>query len=164
MRHSSPFQPDEYTVINERYFADVRQAGYAEVDPSGWIETLSEAARMVPSNGRRLSASRYYMDEGDSLGMVRDDITHLLEAWDGASLEKNQFTACPSVGMASILTMAVLRRKGVRRIVFETPCYFAAVLQAEWLGLKVEMVPTYAKHEYQLAPIVRSRRSASPFA
>jgi histidinol-phosphate/aromatic aminotransferase/cobyric acid decarboxylase-like protein len=143
------FEPDEYTLINRRYFAGLRRSGHVEIDPSGWIETLSEAVNIVLPPSCTLPLGRYYMDEGDALGDVRSSLHHLLEMWEGVTLEPTCFTACPSVGIASLLTMAVLRRKGVRRIIFETPCYFAAILQAEWLGFEVVLIPTYWRDSYR---------------
>ena len=143
------FEPDEYTLINRRYFAGLRRSGHVEMDPSGWIETLSEAAKIELPPSRHLPLGRYYMDEGDALGDIRANLHRLLEMWEGTTLEPTCFTACPSVGIASLLTMAVLRRKGVRRILFETPCYFAAILQAEWLGFEVVLIPTYRRDDYR---------------
>ena len=145
------FEPDEYTALNSRYFAAICRKGRAKLDPSGWIETLSDAASMVLPSKRKLLLSRYYMDEGNALGEVRSSLHDLLCAWEGVPLDPMRFTACPSVGVASMLTMAVLRRKGVRRIVFETPCYFAAILQAEWLGLNSVLVPSYRRDTYRPA-------------
>ena len=143
------FEQDEYTAINTRYFAELRRNNRVAIDPSGWIETFSNAANMVFPPSSNLSRSRYYMDEGDALGHLRPILHKLLEDWDGFAFDSACFTACPSVGMASLLTMAVLRRKGVRRIVFETPCYFAAILQAEWLGFDVVLIPTYRRDGYR---------------
>jgi histidinol-phosphate/aromatic aminotransferase/cobyric acid decarboxylase-like protein len=142
------FEPDEYTFINNRYFAEMRKNGSVDSDPSGWIETLSASTKMNWPPLRSLSRSRYYLDEGNALGEVRGQLHGLLQIWEGATFEPDCFTACPSVGMASMLTLAVLRRKGVRRIVFETPCYFAAILQAEWLGFEVVLIPTFCRDGY----------------
>jgi len=143
------FDPDEYTAVNTRYFADIYQTGRVELDPSGWVETLSDAASMMLPSKHKLLLSRYYMDEGNALGEARSSLHELLCAWEGVPLDPLRFTACPSVGIASLLTMAVLHRKGVRRIIFETPCYFAAILQAEWLGLDTVLVPSYRKDAYR---------------
>jgi len=143
------FEPDEYTAINKRYFADIHGAGCVQLDPSGWVQTLSDAAGMVLLPERKLPLSRYYMDEGNALGEARSSLQDLLSAWEGIAMDPMRFTACPSVGVASLLTMAVLRRKGVGRIIFETPCYFAAILQAEWLGLEPVLVPSYRRDGYR---------------
>ncbi len=143
------FEPDEYTAINTRYFADIRRRRQVAIDPSGWIDTLSEAGQIELPPGPKLPLGRYYMDEGDALGNVRTDLHQLLETWEGTEFDPTCFTACPSVGSASLLTMAVLSRRNVRRIVFETPCYFAAILQAECLGFDVVLAPTYRHKKYQ---------------
>ena len=146
------FEPDEYTAINTRYFAEMRRTGRVVIDPSGWIETLSDAANVALPPFGKLPIDRYYMDERDALGAVRSSLHLLLEAWDGATFDPTRFTACPSVGIASLLTMAILRRRGTRRVVFETPCYFAAILQAEWLGYEVVLTPTYRSNGYRRPP------------
>jgi histidinol-phosphate/aromatic aminotransferase/cobyric acid decarboxylase-like protein len=143
------FEPDEYTAINDLYFAEMNRVGSVEIDPSGWVETLSDAANMVLPAVRKLPLGRYYMDEGSTLGEVRSSLHDHLCAWEGVVFDPMRFTACPSVGVASLLAMAVLRRKGVKRVVFETPCYFAAILQAEWLGLDVVLMPTYRRDGYR---------------
>lgn len=143
------FEPDEFTAINNRYFADFQKTGKAEIDLSGWIETLSQVDGLIPPSVPQLPLGRYYMDEGNALGEIRPKLHHLLELWEGVTFDPLRFTVCPSVGIASLLTMAVLRRRGITRIVFETPCYFAALLQAEWLGFEVVMLPTYARDGYK---------------
>lgn len=143
------FEPDEYTAINTRYFDELREAGHGVLDPSGWIETLSEAANIKLPPIRALPLGRYYMDEGEALADVRSNLHRLIMNWDGIESDPARFTACPSVGIASLLTMAVLRRQGVKRILFETPCYFAAILQAEWLGYEVVLIPTYRRDGYR---------------
>lgn len=146
------FEPDEYTAINIRYFEQMRRTGRVQMDPSGWIETQSEAAKLVLPPMRALPLGRYYMDEGDALGNLRSELHQLLSAWDGLPFDAERFTACPSVGVASFLSMAVLRRRGIERMIFETPCYFAAILQAEWLGYDVVLIPTYRRDGYERPP------------
>ena len=142
------FDLDEYTLINNRYFAGLRRNGNVELDPSGWIETITDAEIKLPPKAQ-LPRGQYYLDEGNALGDLRGKLHRLLQSWEGQEFDSQSFTACPSLGIASLLTMAVLLRKGVRRIVFETPCYFAAILQAEWLGFDVVLMPTYRRDGYQ---------------
>lgn len=143
------FEPDHYTAINNRYFRDLRACGQVEIDASGWIETQSRVATLKWPAVQHLPLGRYYMDEWNTLGDVRSQLHRLLVAWDGQTFEADSFTVVPSVGVASLLTMAVLRRNGVKRIIFETPCYFAAILQAEWLGIEVVLIPTFRRDNYQ---------------
>jgi histidinol-phosphate/aromatic aminotransferase/cobyric acid decarboxylase-like protein len=158
------FEPDEYTAINNRYFAGIRHNGKADLDPSGWIETLSNAAHLTLPLKHPLPLGRYYMDEGEALGSARSGLNQLLNIWEGTNVERDRFTVCPSVGVASLLTMAILRRRGVTRIVFETPCYFAAILQAEWLGFDVILSPTYRRNGYRRLSAYGHPTNATPTA
>jgi hypothetical protein len=71
------FEPDQFTLINETYFAAIPRGDNA-FEPSGWIETWPHAGSLIRHRKKKLSLRRYYMDEGSALGVLRGDLHRLL--------------------------------------------------------------------------------------
>jgi histidinol-phosphate/aromatic aminotransferase/cobyric acid decarboxylase-like protein len=148
------FMQDDYEEIETTYFAELRQKGQVDADPSGWRGNQSEAQQWVTLP--RLKPSDlipYYIDEGGALTHHKERIALLLQSWDGYHIQPNEFTLCPSVAAASLITLATLKQLGVRRVIFETPSYFGSIDQASHLGLDCGLVPTYRRNGYSLPPL-----------
>lgn len=74
----------------------------------------------------------------------------MLSVWEDSAVGIDEFTLCPSGALASLITLGTIRAHGVDTIVFETPCYFGTVEQAEELGFRIELIPTYRAEDYVL--------------
>jgi aspartate/methionine/tyrosine aminotransferase len=59
----------------------------------------------------------------------------------GASLTERHVTVLPNSTQALLVTLAVLRDQGVKRIVVATPVYFSAIEVCRRLGLEVAIIP-----------------------
>jgi len=157
---SPDFHPDDYGAIDAKYFARLRQEGLVDADPSGWLATVSEAARYLrlpyaPSH----AFARYYIDEGSTLKSHKEAFATLLSEWEGRVVGPDEFTLCPSGATASVVTLASLKALGVTCVQFETPCYFASIEQSEQLELPITLLPTYRRDSYRLpTPFARPRR------
>lgn len=150
----SPFLPDDYAEVEATYFAELRQRGEVEADPSGWRGGRVDAEQWAPLPRLRTSdLVPYYIDEGEALARHKELIATLLRAWDGYDIRQDEFTLCPSGASASLVTLATLKHLGVGRIIFETPSYFASIDQAAQLGLACDLVPTYRRDAYALPPL-----------
>jgi histidinol-phosphate/aromatic aminotransferase/cobyric acid decarboxylase-like protein len=150
------FMQDDYAEIEAKYFAELRQQGGVDADPSGWRGGHSDAEPWAPLPELRPNdLVPYYIDEGSALGEHKARLAELLQAWDGYRIPPNDFTVCPSGASASLVTLATLKLLGVRRIVFETPSYFASIDQATQIGLACDLVPTYRIDGYSLPPLDR---------
>jgi DNA-binding transcriptional MocR family regulator len=148
------FLPDDYLEIEAKYFAELRNTGAVDAEPSGWRNGQSMAEKWAPlPQLRRAELVPYYIDEGDALAPIKERIAELLTAWDGYSIGPNEFTLCQSGAVTSLLTLVMLRNRGVTRIIFETPSYFASIEQAAEIGLEVDLVPTVIKNNYSLPPL-----------
>jgi len=159
------FADDDYTAIVAKYFADLRQAGLVDADPSGWLFTYSEAEPwVVRPKVKARDIARYYIDEREALGVDKEKICALISAWEKRPVSANTVTVCPSGGCASLITLAALKAAGVRRILFETPAYFGTIEQAVELGLKFELVPTYARDGFELPKLASIWRDQSSTA
>jgi histidinol-phosphate/aromatic aminotransferase/cobyric acid decarboxylase-like protein len=145
------FALDDYAAIQRDYFADLRRDGQVEADPSGWLSTRSPSEDFLEFPPlERQDFAQYYLDAGDALGEKKERIAHVLSAWDGAPVARDAFTICPSGALASLSTLAVLKWRGVSRILFETPCFYGTVEQAHELNLETELIPTYRRDEYAM--------------
>src|SRR5258708_7765671 len=104
------FADDDYSAIVAKYFAELRQSGSVDADPSGWLFTYSEAEPwlILPKVSRR-DIARYYIDERQALGTDKEQICALLSAWEARPVAANTVTVCPSGGCASLITLAALK-------------------------------------------------------
>jgi len=154
------FRRDDFDEVNERYFAALRSGSEPFTDPSGWIETYSEAAALLPEIViPSADLGRYYLDEGDTLGATKDKILSLVSAWENRIIVSRELTLCHSVSAGTFLILVVLRRRGVRTIVFETPGYAVTMNQAEYLGFSTVLIPSYRADNFQTTIVDRVPRS-----
>jgi len=165
LRNPDLFDHDDYSQIQQKYFADLREHGGADADPSGWLQTYSSSGALFVFPALTSDdIGPYYIDEGDALGEHKEAISRLLSKWDGSPIAPEHFTLCPSGGTASLITLAALKEHGVKRILFETPSYFGTVEQANQLEIDYDLIPTYRRDGYAL-PDMRSRlHSDDPIA
>lgn len=158
---SALFAPDDFDEIEEQYFEDIRDEGAVYADPSGWQESISDAAMFIPE--MLLPASElvnYRLDENDTLHKYKEPILELISVWEGREVHADSVTLCHSVSCATMLTLLVLKMRGVKRIVFETPAYGVTINQAKHLGLDTDLIPTYIDESFRLEKD-RVRRSVN---
>lgn len=135
----------------------MRALGTVDADPSGWVATYSRASRLVSlAPMRRRDFSRYYIDEGNSLRERKEPIRKLLSAWEEREVDLQEFTLCPAGATASLVILATLKALGISVVLFETPCYFGTVEQAEQLHLRFDLLPTYQSCSYRLPDVHRT--------
>ena len=149
------FEEDDYGEVQQKYFTDLINDGNIDADPSGWLLTYSEAGKYfsLPKTSPR-DFTKYHVDEGLSLSKYKKCILSLMSTWENSGLlTLDNFTLCPSGGCASLVVLATLKGLGVKKILFETPAYFATIEQASELGLQFELLPTYRDEGYELKKI-----------
>lgn len=148
--NAAAFRPDDFDAINETYFAGLRANGEVFADPSGWRDTFTLAADLLPPLGVDSNAlGRYYIDEGGLLAGIKEPIVDLISAWENRQVGWNEVTLIHSVSAATMQVLIALWRRNVRTIVFETPAYAVTMRQAESLGFRIEPVPTYRRENFQ---------------
>jgi histidinol-phosphate/aromatic aminotransferase/cobyric acid decarboxylase-like protein len=158
------FRPDDFDAINAAYFSELRTDGRPFLDPSGWLETYSTAAELMPEIPVRSSdLGRYYLDEGHALGATKDAIVSLISAWERRSVRDDAVTLCHSISEGTLSILVALRRRGIREILFETPGYAVTMNQAEYLGLHRVMIPTIRTENFR-ADMARLVPAAVPTA
>jgi aspartate/methionine/tyrosine aminotransferase len=148
------FAKDDYSEIQRTYFSRFVKQGRVDADPSGWLSTYSSAGEYLRLP--QLSPddfAKYRIDDADYLLKHKQHIARLLSEWEHDSISRNEFTLCPSGACASLVILVMLKRLGVKTILFETPAYFATIEQAQDLGLQVELLPTYKHDNYKLLNI-----------
>jgi aspartate/methionine/tyrosine aminotransferase len=62
----------------------------------------------------------------------------------------DEVTLCPSVSCANLALLCAMKRRGIHRIVFETPAYFATIEQARMLGFDVVRVPSARANGFEV--------------
>jgi DNA-binding transcriptional MocR family regulator len=143
------FDIDDFTSINERFLAAARRQGPAVADPSGWQHTVWQGWELLPPLA--LATERlhqYQSDTSRGLALFKNRMLPTLRAWDNYNYDYDEITLCSSVTMAALVTLALLKRRGVTTVIFETPTYYATVEQARALELRAVLVPTYLREQF----------------
>jgi DNA-binding transcriptional MocR family regulator len=131
-----------------------------DADPSGWLLTYSQSEDLIifPEVTRH-DFARYYLDYGSGLSPYKEHLSKLLTAWEGSDVSPDDFTLCPSGALGSLITLGTLKAQGIKRILFETPCYYGTLEQAEEMLFEVGLVPTYRRDRYELPDVTEMLRN-----
>jgi len=160
----SEFPADDYDWINRTFFRQLRESYDIVSDLSGWLNTYSRAAELLPSEpGRLPNLHTYRVDEGTALREHKEGLRALLSKWERREVAYDEFTLCGSATSGSLVTIALLAELGIRSIVFETPAYYATLEHAKLLGMQPIRIPTYVSENFHFA-FVRDRFPAAPLA
>lgn len=163
-RTAPNFLADDYDEINAEFFNDLRRQG-DYLDPSGWLDTASNALAYLPVNDFDPQGFQsYYGDHSTNLGSTKEALLDLLGRWDETKYLPAEVTVCQSATAASVLALDLLRANGVKTILFESPCYFASLDQCFALGLSSKRLPSYADDDFALSFTREYIRGASPCA
>ena len=159
------FMPDDFDRIYQKYFARLKQSGSVRFDPSGWLNTFTEASNLYEF-GKNISGKEiipYYSDYHDQLSAHKESITKLLSVWDNYKYSNDEYTLCSSVTLGSLIVLAALMKKNVRTVFFETPAYFASISQAKSLGMNSHLIPTYLDQNFSLKLNLNDLKNEGPF-
>ena len=155
------FEDDDYEEINEKYFNEILKDETWSALPAGWHNPHSVAAQnFVSPHLTPLQHQHYALDEGNSLKKEKLKILNIVSSWESRELSINELTICPSVSSANLALLCALKYREIKRIVFETPAYFATIDQAKILGFEVDRIRSERASGFE-APIERFIESAN---
>lgn len=160
-----PFEKNDFDRIYATYFEDLIAQDRVAADPSGWARTEPGVQMHLPVPMPPELLGHYVVDNRKLIAPQKDKLRRLFSDWDARDYLFDEITLAPSISAASLATLLLLRSMGVRRILFETPAYYAVLDQAELFGFETELVATHASHQYRWQPAVwaASRREACAF-
>ena len=145
------FRHNDFDAVYYDYFQDIWDSGQIYADPSGWRYTGSDSANLLPDiDINKADFGRYYLDEGNTLGDLKEGVVQLLESWEAHPLDVRQVTLYSSVSMANASVLIMLRKMGIESIFFETPAYGVTINQAKQCGHSIELLPTYYRDNFAL--------------
>lgn len=150
-RRTTFFRRNDFDPVYYDFFEEVWDSGDVYADPSGWNDTESTAAGLLPMiRVNEAALGRYYLDEDKTLGTLKEQILQLMEFWERRILGWDEMTLYNSVSTATAAVLVALKRLGARTVVFETPAYGVTVNQAKHSGYKVVLIPTYYRDNFAL--------------
>ncbi|CAA9307130.1 MAG: diguanylate cyclase/phosphodiesterase (GGDEF & EAL domains) with PAS/PAC sensor(s) [uncultured Gemmatimonadetes bacterium] len=162
--YAGSFVEDDYDVVNEEYFAELRATRDIVSDPSGWLDTYS---RVQDSFSVRwpegLDLQTYRVDDGGALRKSKEPIRKLLSAWEERDVHYDEFTLCGSATAGSLMALAMIRGLGIRTVVFESPAYYATLDQARLLDMRCVRIPTYVADGFRF-DFARTWLASDPLA
>nr|WP_321462453.1 hypothetical protein [uncultured Cohaesibacter sp.] len=140
MAEKGIFYPDDIDRITQKYFSALRADRGHLTDPSYWYENYSETLKREKLD----QIGRYRSDYGLSLEAEKPTIIDALCDWDQSEYGYDDVTICASATSAALVVLAYLKNSlNISKIYFETPCYFATLSQARYLGYQHTRIPTY---------------------
>lgn len=142
------FEPNGYDEMYATYFEDLVANGSVAADPSGWSRTEPGAGIGLDVPMPTNLLAHYVVDNRQLIAPEKERLKQLLSEWDVRTYMLNEITLTPSISTACLATLLVLHSVGIRRIVFETPAYYATIDQACALGFDTELIPTHAIDGY----------------
>jgi histidinol-phosphate/aromatic aminotransferase/cobyric acid decarboxylase-like protein len=150
-RRARFFRRSDFDAVYYDFFEEVWESGEVYADPSGWNDTESRVASLLPAiRVNEAALGRYYLDEDKTLGSLKDQILQLIEFWEKRALAWEEITLYNSVSTATSAVLIALKRLGAKTVVFETPAYGVTVNQARHSGYKVILIPTYQRDNFAL--------------
>ena len=145
------FRANDFDAVYYQFFEQIWDSGNVYADPSGWRDTESLAANLLPITKIVPSQlGRYYLDEDTTLGVLKEQILELLGLWEKRKVEWQEVTLYNSASTATAAVLVALKRLGVRTILFETPAYSVTINQAKHGSYKIVLCPTYFRDEFAL--------------
>lgn len=149
MEYQKYFREDDYDKINEKYFNEIRRSNIVKADPSGWLDTIAKSYTYIQDIVFNFkSVQRYYADESLNLKTQKEAMLELISFWENREYRYDEITFCNSATTGSLITLDGLKRKGIKNIIFETPCFFASIEQAKALKLNVILYPTFHYEDF----------------
>lgn len=142
------FLPDEFHSIRETYFAELYRNKEWFALPGG-VQNMQvpEYNKILGKPFNSTECVGYRFDDYVNINN-RDLIGTLLSDICNENLQPAEFSICPSVSTGLLATLLTLKQFGVKTIYFETPAFFAAVQQANSIGLEVIFLPTRVEEEF----------------
>lgn len=146
METNTLFESDNFDEILEEYFSDFSIYDMLDSDISYWNNISSKALNILPIDRQ---SQFYKSDYQKGLKQSKEKILLGLSKWENYNIAYNECTMCTSATMASLISLVFLKRKGIKKIIFETPSYFASIVQAKLLDFEVILIPTYFYDNYK---------------
>jgi histidinol-phosphate/aromatic aminotransferase/cobyric acid decarboxylase-like protein len=146
------FRANDFDAVYYQFFEQIWNSGNVFADPSGWRDTESSAANLLPiTNVMPSQLGRYYLDEDTTLGALKENVLELLALWEKRRVRWQEVTLYNSASTATAAVLVALKRLGVRTILFETPAYSVTVNQAKHGSYKIVLCPTYFRDGFALS-------------
>lgn len=147
MTEKGIFYLDDIDRITQKYFSSLRTDGGSLIDPSYWYENYSEILKQEKLE----KFGRYRSDYGSSLKSEKPYLVCALCDWDQSEYDYDDITICASATSAGLIILAYLKNSlNISKIYFETPCYFANLSQANYLGYEAIRMPTYLENRFKI--------------
>jgi aspartate/methionine/tyrosine aminotransferase len=139
------FLPDDFFKIDNRYFKKLRETKDIKADPSYWFDSESPVCNILSNK----NVQKYRIDFNSGLKDEKFILIDAISKWDDQKYNYNNITVCSSATSASFIVLGFLQNK-VDSIIFETPAYYASIIQAKKLGFRVQYIPTYFSDNFQI--------------
>lgn len=152
----SDFQKDDFFTINKKYFEHIINDKNDYLHPSGFLNTNIKSIQKF--DNITIDKSNFIEYRNDSTSNIleyKDIIQNLFHHWDNYFYDNDELTICHSVTIGSIAVLDFLYKNHIRSIIFETPVYYATLIQAEQMNFNITKIPSFYKDNF-ISPLTVS--------
>lgn len=143
------FLKDDFFEINKKYFDKILEDGNNYLHPSGFLNTnLSVIEKLEDITINKKNFVEYHNDSTHNILPYKIIIQNLFNHWDNYSYDLNELTICHSVTMGSLAVLNYLYKNNIKDIIFETPTYYATIIQAEQMNFNITKIPSYYEQAF----------------
>lgn len=138
------FRKDDFFELNKKYFDKILRDGKDYLYPSGFLNASTRAIEKLHDiTINKYDFVEYRNDSTSNTSEYKTIINKLFNHWDAYNYTVDELTICHSVTVGSIAILNYLYSCNIRNVIFETPAYYATMMQAEQMGLNVIKIPSY---------------------
>jgi histidinol-phosphate/aromatic aminotransferase/cobyric acid decarboxylase-like protein len=138
------FQKDDFFEVNRKYFNEIFDDERDYLHPSGFLNTdISTIEKFQNITIDKNNFVEYHNDSTSNIIQYKSVIQNLFSHWDSYNYNTNELTICHSVTIGSIVVLDYLYKNNVKDIIFETPAYYATIIQAEQMNFNITKIPSY---------------------
>lgn len=145
----SYFLEDDFFEVNKKYFDKILKDRNDYLHPSSFLNTnISTIEKLNNITIDKKDFVDYHNDSTSNIFEYKKIIQNLFNYWDNIKYTFDEFTLCHSVTIGSIVVLDYLYKNGIRNIIFETPAYYATIIQAKQMNFTIEKIPTYYDNNF----------------
>ena len=143
------FKKDDFFEINKKYFSKIINDENDYLHPSGFLDTdikTIDSLQNITIN--KSNFIEYHNDSTSNILEYKSIIKSLFDNWDNNNYSLDELTICHSVTIGSIVVLDYLYKKEIKNIIFETPVYYATLIQAEQMNFNIYKIPSYYDDDF----------------
>jgi hypothetical protein len=143
---------EDFDAVAAQFKSIMRSSSWIAL-PGAVTETVVPSAEdYSPLTMTACQLRGYRTDNDEVISLEKGIIAGAISAFEQRELQLDDFTLTPGVSSGLLCIAALLKEMNISEVIFELPAYFAAIEQAELVGLSVALFPSSPDNGYRITP------------